>query len=143
VTIVTPDAPTHWVFDVDACLIDSLTGTSLRPGARVLLEHLRSQGHQVILWSAGGDAYAQRRASSLGVGDLFDGFYSKEERDEHGRYRTGHFLPEDHTAVFVDDRPQDMPLGASVVAVSPYLADNPHDRGLRVVAEIARLPTLS
>ena len=27
-----------WVFDVDGCLVDSLTGTSLRPGARELLD---------------------------------------------------------------------------------------------------------
>jgi hypothetical protein len=32
--------------------------------------------------------------------------------------------------VFVDDRPEDMPTGAEVVAVFPYLADNPHDRAL-------------
>ena len=31
-----------WVFDVDGCLVDSLTGTSLRPGARELLARLRA-----------------------------------------------------------------------------------------------------
>jgi hypothetical protein len=32
--------------------------------------------------------------------------------------------------VFVDDRPEDMPVGADIIAVFPYLAMNPHDRGL-------------
>ena len=50
--------PTHgkdvWAFDVDACLVDSITGTSLRPLARPVLESLRAQGATVVLWSAGG-----------------------------------------------------------------------------------------
>src|SRR5581483_7077971 len=37
-----PVAAAVWVFDVDGCIVDSLTGTSLRPGARELLEHLRT-----------------------------------------------------------------------------------------------------
>ena len=40
-------------------------------------------------------------------------------------------------AVFVDDRPEDMPVGAAVIAVSPYLAHNPHDTGLSVVVQAA------
>ena len=40
--------------------------------------------------------------------------------------------------MFVDDRPEDMPLGADVVAVAPYLVDNRHDRGLAPVAD--RIP---
>ena len=41
----------------------------------------------------------------------------------------------------VDDRPEDMPVGADVVAVAPYLVDNRHDRGLAPVADrIAREP---
>ena len=43
-----------WVFDVDGCLVDSLTGTSLRPGAATLLAGLRARGRTVIVWSAGG-----------------------------------------------------------------------------------------
>jgi hypothetical protein len=40
--------------------------------------------------------------------------------------------------VFVDDRPEDMPVGADVIAVSPYLSHNVHDRGLDVVAARVR-----
>ena len=129
-----------WVFDVDGCIIDSLTGTSLRPGARELLEHLRADdGARVVVWSAGGADYAERRAHDLGVGHLADAFHSKDERDGDSRYRTDHFLPDPSTAVFVDDRPEDLPVGARVIAVSPYLAANPHDRGLDPAARAAGL----
>ena len=32
--------------------------------------------------------------------------------------------------VFVDDRPEDLAPELEVLAVSPYLSDDPHDRGL-------------
>jgi long-chain acyl-CoA synthetase len=126
-----------WIFDVDGCLIDSLTGTSLRPGTAALLTHLRNQHHEVIWWSAGGSDYGRNRAALLGVDVLVDAFYAKEGRDHQGRYRTDHFLHPDREAVFVDDRPEDMPMGATVISVSPYLVHNPHDRGLRGAAEQA------
>ena len=43
------------------------------------------------------------------------------------------------TAVFLDDRPEDMPGGADVIAISPYLVDNCHDRGLAIAARRAGL----
>ncbi|MCZ7528804.1 MAG: HAD family hydrolase [Acidimicrobiia bacterium] len=128
-----------WVFDVDGCLVDSLTGTSLRPGAVELLAHLRRRGARVLLWSAGGATYARRRAEEQGVARFFHGFHDKDVRDEAGRYVTHGFLEDHAYAVFVDDRPEDMPVGAEVVAVPPYLAGNPHDRGLRHVARRAGL----
>jgi long-chain acyl-CoA synthetase len=122
------------IFDVDGTLIDSLTGTSLRPGSVELLTHLRAAGHVTILWSAGGATYAQHRAGEHGVAELFDAFHPKDERDAEGRYRPT-FHPTLEGAVFIDDRPEDMPVGANVIAVSPYIAHNPHDRGLaKVVA---------
>jgi hypothetical protein len=129
-----------WVFDVDGCIIDSLTGTSLRPGARALLEHLRDEhGSQVVVWSAGGGDYAERRARELGIDHLADAFHGKDDRDGDGRYRIDHFLAGSVDAVFVDDRPEDLPVGARVIAVSPYLAANPHDRGLDPAARVAGL----
>jgi long-chain acyl-CoA synthetase len=122
-----------WVFDVDGCLVDSLTGTSLRPGTSELLAHLHQHHCTVLLWSAGGADYARRRAQEQGVVALIDGFHSKEGRDNAGRY-IAPFLANPGAAVFVDDRPEDIPLGTEVVAVSPYLVDNPHDRGLTLVA---------
>ena len=128
-----------WVFDVDGCLVDSLTGTSLRPGARELLTHLRDQGCTLLLWSAGGAAYARQRAVEQRVAGLFDAFYDKEGRDAAGRYTTQRVVADLGSVVFVDDRPEDMPAGADVVAVAPYLTDDPHDRGLAVAADRAGL----
>jgi long-chain acyl-CoA synthetase len=131
--------PECWVFDVDGCLIDSLAGSSLRPGARPILEHLAAQGRSVILWSAGGDGYAQGRAEEFGLEHLVDGYFAKHGRDPDGFYRTGHLPTRGRHAVFVDDRPEDLARSLDVIAVSPYLRDDPHDRGLDEVARRAGL----
>lgn len=127
-----------WVFDVDGCLIDSLTGTSLRPGARELLEHLTGSGRRVLLWSAGGDRYARARAEQFAVEIHVSGYFAKEGRDAVGCYRTEH-LPAGGRCVFVDDRPEDLPDALEVIPVSPYLFEDPHDRGLEVAARRAGL----
>jgi FMN phosphatase YigB (HAD superfamily) len=126
-----------WVFDVDGCLIDSLTGTSVRPGALKLLTELRSRGCQLLLWSAGGADYAHERAREHGLADFFDAFHDKEGRDADGRYIADALCTDLGRVVFVDDRPEDMPLGADVVAVAPYLVDNPYDRALAAVTRRA------
>jgi long-chain acyl-CoA synthetase len=128
-----------WVFDVDGCLIDSLTGTSLRPGARDVLEHLARYGRHIILWSAGGEAYARARAEEFGLDHLVSGCFAKEGRDGDGCYLTAHLPLHTGRAVFVDDRPEDLPRILDVLAVSPYLSDDPHDRGLQRVAHRAGL----
>jgi phosphoglycolate phosphatase-like HAD superfamily hydrolase len=128
-----------WVFDVDGCLVDSLTGTSLRPGALDLLEHLAQSGRHIILWSAGGDAYARARAEQFGVDHLVSGYFAKDGRDDEGCYLTAHLPLQDRQAVFVDDRPDDLARDLDVVAVSPYLSDDPHDHGLQHVARRAGL----
>ncbi|HKY13612.1 MAG TPA: HAD family hydrolase [Microthrixaceae bacterium] len=130
---------TTWVFDVDACLIDSLSGTSLRPGAHDLLEHLHRTGAEVLVWSAGGAAYARSRLAEFGVDHLVDAFISKDERGGDGRYLWTDGVAPGTTMVFVEDRPEDVPSGAEVIAVSPYIAHNPHDRGLDGVATRAGL----
>jgi hypothetical protein len=127
-----------WVFDLDGCLIDSLTGTSLRPGAMELLEHL-GRSNRVVLWSAGGDGYARDRAKQFGVDRHVSGYFSKDGRDDDGTYRTGHLALDTCSAVFVDDRPEDLAIDLDVVAVSPYLAPDSHDRGLVSVARRAGL----
>lgn len=120
-----------WVFDVDGTLVDSLTGTSLRPWSAELLTHLRAAGFRTVLWSAGGAAYADERAAQHGVACLVHDYHDKDGRDGDGRYVVRGFLAALDRVVFVDDRPEDLPVGADVVAVSPYLAPDPHDRGLR------------
>jgi phosphoglycolate phosphatase-like HAD superfamily hydrolase len=126
-----------WVLDVDGCLVDSLSGSSLRPGAGELLRDLRVAGCTVLLWSAGGASHARRRAIALGFADLVDDYHDKDGRDPDGRYRTDRFLPNLSGVVFVDDRPEDLPLGADVIAVRPYLGADPHDRGLAAALQRA------
>ena len=79
-----------WVFDVDGCLVDSLTGTSLRPGARELLGHLDKRSAGVILWSAGGQAYAMERARQFSIDAFVTGYFGKDSRDADGFYRIDH-----------------------------------------------------
>lgn len=119
-----------WAFDVDGCVVDSLTGTSLRPDTCAPLAALRAEGHRVVWWSAGGAAHAQQRAELLGVAHLVNEFHGKDHRGTDGRFLADHLDPGASTVVFVDDRPEDVPAGAPIVHVSPYLSDNPHDRGL-------------
>ncbi|HEY1831638.1 MAG TPA: NIF family HAD-type phosphatase [Acidimicrobiales bacterium] len=126
-----------WVFDVDGCLVDSLTGTSLRPGARLLLAHLHENSVQVMVWSAGGDTYAQERARQFSFEHFISGFFAKRERDADGCYRTDHLPTACVSGVFVDDRPEDLSKRLEVIAVSPYLSDDPHDRGLEAAARRA------
>lgn len=124
-----------WAFDVDGCLVDSITGTSLRPLARPVLEQLRAQGSTVVLWSAGGGDYARRRAEAHGIDDLVHAFYDKDGRGADGRYLIDHLADEHRPGVCVDDHPEEMPADVDIVGVAPYLAHNPHDLGLAALLE--------
>ncbi|MEB3070719.1 HAD family hydrolase [[Mycobacterium] vasticus] len=121
---------TTWLFDVDGTLVDGITGLSLRPGARELLTALRQRGIGVLLWSAGGAAYALRRAEQNGIDDLVDAAYDKERDEPSLPWR----LPADLVArppvVLVDDMPDEVPRVGEVVAVRRYLGPNPHDTAL-------------
>jgi long-chain acyl-CoA synthetase len=134
----TPPDVECWVFDVDGCLVDSLTGTSLRPLAQQLLEHL-GRTSRVLLWSAGGGAYARERAEQFRVGRHVSGYFPKDGRDGDGCYRTTHLAVDPARTVFVDDRPEDLAQDLEVLTVSPYLSEDPHDRGLERVAQRAGL----
>lgn len=131
--------PATWVFDVDGCIVDSLTGGSLRPGARRLLAHLHQRDLLILVWSAGGAEYAQRRADQHDLADLVHSFHSKNSRDDQGRYRVDHFLRELDDVVFIDDQPNELPARARSIGVRPYLAANQHDSGLRPVASLLGL----
>jgi hypothetical protein len=76
--------------------------------------------------------------AALGMAERFHGFFDKEVRDDDGRYVPS-FLADLDGVVFVDDRPEDMPVGAETVAVAPYLAENRFDRGLQPACERAGL----
>jgi phosphoglycolate phosphatase-like HAD superfamily hydrolase len=124
------DAPPTWVFDVDGCLVDALTGSSLRPGAVEVLEHLTASGHRILLWSAGGAGYARDRAVQHGIASFFQDFHGKDERDSDGCYQTGALGDLLDRLVFVDDHTEDIPPRAQRISVGSYLRDNPYDIGL-------------
>jgi long-chain acyl-CoA synthetase len=127
-----------WAFDVDGCLVDSMTGSSLRPHAAEILELLHDAGCTVVLWSAGGREHATAMADRHGFTHLLHGIYDKEGRDSDGRLTTTH-LPRLHRpVVVVDDRPEDAPAGTRVVAVGPYMAPDDDDRGLAPLLEQVR-----
>jgi len=117
----------QWRFDLDGCLVDSFAATELRPHARELLVALRSSGVRVTLWSAGGEEYARRVAARVGIDTLFDGFGAKQ-RGSDGRWRLDGIDPAE--LVCVDDQPDGLPSGVTVVAVFPYIGPDPHDRVL-------------
>lgn len=120
-----------WCFDVDGTLVDSHTGTSLRPGAVDLLTGLAALGCRLVLWSAGGADHARARAVDHGVDHLFAQVADKGDRDVLGHYRLARPAGgPGGPVVYVDDRPEDLPGEEVVVAVSPYLVHDPHDTGL-------------
>ena len=127
-----------WVFDVDGCLIDSMSGASLRPLADLLIADLRARDVTVVLWSAGGAEYARRRARQVGIEARVAAFYDKATRDAEGRWSIDHFLPAHRQAIFVDDQPDEVPSRVRVIGVSPYIGENPHDRGLAAALGIAQ-----
>ncbi|HEU4428885.1 MAG TPA: NIF family HAD-type phosphatase [Myxococcota bacterium] len=127
-----------WVFDVDGCLIDAMTGRSLRPLAAVLLGELRERGAEIVLWSAAGAEYARRKAAFVGIAELVAAFYAKTTRDAAGRWSAAHLAPEHRAATFIDDMPDEAPHSPRLIPVSPYIAENAHDGGLEPVLELVR-----
>jgi long-chain acyl-CoA synthetase len=134
-----PPAADCWIFDVDGCLVDSLTGSSLRPGALRLLEHLAAHRRTVLLWSAGGAAYARAVAEAFDLDGLVTGYHGKDRRDAVGSYETGRLPLGNGHAVFIDDHPEDLSDQLDVIGVSPYLSHDPHDLGLNEVLRRAGL----
>ena len=119
-----------WAFDVDGCLVDSLSGASLRPLAHEVLAGLHAGGATLVLWSAGGREHGCAIAARHGLAALFAGVYDKLGRDEDGRLTTTHLPVPHRPTVVVDDRPEEAPAGTRVVGVPPYLAPDERDRGL-------------
>jgi long-chain acyl-CoA synthetase len=119
-----------WLFDVDATLVDGVTGSHLRPHARHLLELLRGQGARTLLWSSGGAEYALRRARQHAIDHLVDGVFDKRRGDTGGPWDLPPELRNHPPTVLVDDVPSEVPTIGEVVAVRPFLGPNPHDNGL-------------
>lgn len=120
----------HWLFDVDGTLIGSIRSDRLRPGVPQLLDMLTKRNAGCSVWSAGGGDYARRKAAEHGIEHYFDGFYAKADRGPDGRYLTGHLAPEHRPTLFVDDVPNDLPVGARVVAVPQFFGGSMGDRAI-------------
>ena len=125
-----------WAFDVDGCLVDSLSGSSLRPLAAEVLATLHAAGATLVLWSAGGRTHAHAMATRHGFAHLLAGIYDKLARDARGRLTTTHLPAEHRPAVVVDDRPEEAPAGTRVVGVPPYIAPDEGDRGLATLLNL-------
>lgn len=139
--MIATEAPTArrraWVFDVDGCLIDSMSGDSLRPLVPDLLDALTGAGVEIVLWSAGGQEYARRRAEQFGFDHLLTATYGKVERDESGAWSVAEVLAGHDPELFVDDLPHELPASVDVIGVRPYLAENRHDKALAGLLERA------
>ena len=57
----------------------------------------RARGRTVIVWSAGGGPYAQRRAEQHDVAHLVDAFHGKDSRDSNGAYEVHHLVAVSYT----------------------------------------------
>ena len=119
-----------WAFDVDGCLIDLLGGTTLRPLALEVLAAVADRGDVAVLWSAGGAGHAERKATALGLTSYVSGYYDKGALDDTGAWATAHLPPQHAPHICVDDAPEHVPHHVRSVAVRPYTAPAPHDRGL-------------
>lgn len=130
-----------WVFDVDATLVDGMSATSMRPGAHDLLTTLRSWGRRIVVWSAGGKEYAERRLTHVGLIDFVDSVHDKGDRGTDRCYDPDIVVDPSATsgAIFVDDQPGDLSKRLRVLAVRPYLAANAHDRELHRILEALHL----
>jgi hypothetical protein len=92
----------------------------------------RGRPHRGPLERRGGD-YARERALQHGVAHLVDATYGKQTRAEDGRWSLTDFADVHRPSVLVDDRPEDAPHDLEIIAVSPYIAPDVHDRGLHRV----------
>ena len=123
-----------WAFDLDGCLVGVLAPNELRPLAREVLERFRASGITVVLWSAGGAAYARRIAERVGIADLVGAYYDKV-RGPDGKWTLVGFPTQHRPVVCVDDEPGGVPDHVRSLAVPPYLGRRPHDRGLERILE--------
>jgi hypothetical protein len=119
-----------WALDLDGSLVDLLTGKRLRPGAQELISLLCRAGVRVVLWSAGGSAYAEDRARHLGLAPYVSAYYDKVRSGPGESWTTDHMSPADRPSVCVDDQPEYCPPSARVIAVRPYISEDASDTGL-------------
>lgn len=126
-----------WALDLDGSLVDLLTGTRLRPGAKELVALLSGAGIRVVLWSAGGSGYAQERARRLGLAPYLSAYHDKVRSGTEEPWEVGHMPAADRPSVCVDDQPEYCPPSVLVIGVRPYITEDASDTGLAVAVEAA------
>jgi hypothetical protein len=124
-----------WLFDVDGCIIDSMSGRWLRPFAREALEAVKLSGYRVVLWSAGGADHAIEVAARLNLHDVIDDCFDKAIRGPDRRWLVDHLHSFYRPTVCVDDRPEEVPAHLEVISVFPYITHEPRDKALLAVME--------
>ena len=110
-------------FDVDLTLLNSSpAGWALRPRARQVLGCLKARGHEVYLWTATGQAHAQRVVQRYRLKPLVCACLDKDPNSP--------LLPD----FIVDDDPYLVEKYGGVL-VTPYRDPDPKDRELFKVLE--------
>lgn len=122
-------------FDCDGCLVDALTGTTERAGARKLLGRIRQHGGAVVVWSAGGAQHARRRMELTALSPLVDAVMSKGPRGSDGRWTLPTHPASLAPLAFVDDQPTDAPATITTIRVPPFIGPKDHDRALHLVED--------
>jgi hypothetical protein len=115
-------------FDVLGTLL-STDERTLRPGAVALLDRLAKQGHEVVIWSTGGQSYAQAFARRFELSSWVTEYRSKRDLtarpdfcvDDHSGYLIGergnHQIPAYHGS------PEDTALDVVLEAISRAAGD--------------------
>ena len=127
--------PTAWVFDVDATIIDGMSGKVLRPLVRETFSSLADRGRVVVLWSAGGAEYAHRKAVDHGLTSDVAACFGKDRRSADGAFDATAITDRYAVECFVDDLGADPPTSQLSMRVRPYLGGSMHDDGLRPVLD--------
>ena len=81
------------MFDVDATILDGMSGRVLRPLVRETFAELVARGRMVVLWSAGGEQYAQRKAADHALDSHVAACFGKDRRSDDGTFEaTGSWI---------------------------------------------------
>lgn len=115
-----------------------MTGTSLRPGARRLLTLLSTAGVRVVVWSAGGSAYAKDRCERHHLTSFIDAYHDKVRVGVGEPWVLDEIPLLDRPWVCLDDQPEHCPHTTQVIAVRPYISPDPRDVGLDHALDAAK-----
>jgi hypothetical protein len=67
------------VLDVDGCIMLVEPGYPIRPGILTMVKAFVQMGHEVVLWSAGGEEHAKEQALRAHIDEYVSHYYRKPE----------------------------------------------------------------